>query len=68
MSIDSVDIRTLTTALLSVPKRARIQAGLPKSGFFFALDAVDPATGSQNRNPELGNVINTAQTVTHELV
>jgi hypothetical protein len=34
MSIDSVDVRTLTTALLSVPKRTRIQAGLPKSGLF----------------------------------
>jgi hypothetical protein len=34
MSIDSVDVRTLTTALLSVPKRARVQAGLTRSGLF----------------------------------
>jgi hypothetical protein len=39
VSIDSVDVRTLTTALLSVPKRARHQAGLPKSGLFLRFDA-----------------------------
>jgi hypothetical protein len=39
MSIDSVDVRTLTTALLSAPKRKRIQAGLPSPAFFSALDA-----------------------------
>ncbi len=34
MSIDSIDVRALTTALLSVPKRARFQAELPKLGLF----------------------------------
>jgi len=65
MSIDSVDVRTFATAL---PKRTRIHARLPKSGLFLCSWCCSRATCSQSGNPELANVTNTAQTVTHPLV
>ena len=68
MSIDSVDVRTLTTALLSVPKRSRLQAGLTKFGLFALALILFASYLPKNGNPELANVINTAQTVTYALV
>jgi hypothetical protein len=67
VSIDSVDVQTLTTALLSVPQRARFRLDLRSSAFFFALMLLTIYLLT-NGNPELVNVINTAQTVTHVLV
>jgi hypothetical protein len=67
MSIDSVDVPTFTTALLSVPKRARVQAGLTRSGLFLSLMLLTSYLLTK-RDPELVNVINTAQTVIHALV
>jgi hypothetical protein len=68
VSIDSVDVQTLTTALLSVLKRARVQAGLTRSGLFRLALMLLTSYCTQDGNPEFVNVINSAQTVIHVLV
>ncbi len=67
MSIDSVDVGPSRRLYFLSPNARVIRPDSQSPALFFGLMLLS-ATCLQNGNPELANVINTAQTVTYALV